>query len=388
MVPHEHPDLRTGSILKTLAFTLALFLTVSFLPPHGIAGDSPGIDRLLGGQGRSDLKQQLGELTFEGGKTFTWEDFSGWGQELYFTGTVKTPPIGPAPSKPLSKVFTCVVCHANQREDPDLALSDPEARLTWIEKTGAKISMLQGATLWGIVNRTSFYADDFTKYHNLCVPKGDDLPWMPCGPILGWCNFGCRTMEPTSLIDATQVCSSYCSVGRYLEQWELYSFLAYYWDREITLADLDLPPDRATRVKEVLTSPAPDPGEAQEMRDLLAAKYLRNAPFTYRGKPTVRTDGPGGAPIATYEDGFMFTGDAAQGQRVWKRSCAHCHDRKERPFNAEKAKHLTEDLDKFHGMLADGTRSSRKAYMPNFALERLSRQQSADILAYLLAYPQ
>ncbi len=388
MVPRDNSNLRPRPTLEAVAFTLASFLAILLVPLGGIAADSPGIDRLLGGTGRSDLEQKLSEITFDGGKTYQWEDFSGWGQELYFTGTVKTPPTRPAPSKPLSKVFKCVVCHAHQREDPDLAASDPEARLTWIEDTGAEISMLQGATLWGIVNRTSFYADDFTKYHDLCVPKGDDPPWLPCGPILGWCRFGCRTMDPTRLVDATQVCSSYCNVGRYLELWELYSFLAFYWDREITLVDLGLPPEQAARVEDVLTSPAPDPRETQEMRDLVASKYLRTAPFTHRGKPAVQTDGPGGAPVATYEDGSAFTGDAAQGKRVWSRSCAHCHDRKERPFNAEKAKKFTEDLDKFHGMIADGTRSRRKAYMPNFALERLSRQQSADILAYLLAYPQ
>jgi hypothetical protein len=35
-------------------------------------------------------------------------------------------------------------------------------------------------------------------------------------------------------------------------------------------------------------------------------------------------------------------------------------------------------------MLAEGTRHRFKRYMPNYTLERLSRRQSADILAYLL----
>ena len=92
-------------------------------------------------------------------------------------------------------------------------------------------------------------------------------------------------------------------------------------------------------------------------------------------------------PVTSFDDGTTLTGDVGRGKAVWPRSCGHCHDRKQKPFTAEKAKKFTEDLDKFHKMIADGTRHRRKAYMPNYSLERLSRQQSVDILAYLLHYP-
>ena len=46
-----------------------------------------------------------------------------------------------------------------------------------------------------------------------------------------------------------------------------------------------------------------------------------------------------------------------------------------------KAKYFTEDLDKFHKMFAKETSYRDNPYMPSFILERLSRQQSAGILA-------
>jgi hypothetical protein len=56
------------------------------------------------------------------------------------------------------------------------------------------------------------------------------------------------------------------------------------------------------------------------------------------------------------EVGAAFTGDFERGKALWPRSCAHCHDRKEKPFTAKKARHFTEDLEEFHEMFADGTR--------------------------------
>jgi hypothetical protein len=49
----------------------------------------------------------------------------------------------------------------------------------------------------------------------------------------------------------------------------------------------------------------------------------------------------------------------------------------------DKARHFTKDLKKLHKMLAKGTRQRNRPYMPNFTLQRLSRQQEADIVVYL-----
>lgn len=366
------------------SYVSSLFLLLFLISPKPVfSADSPSLDMLMGVQGRMEHQEKISRLVLEEGKAYSWDDFSGWGREIFFNGYVKNPPTGPNPSKPVSNKFKCVVCHNYEREDPDLSVQDPEARFDWIENTGAEVFLLQGVTVAGVVNQETFYADDFAKYHNLCVPKDDGPVWLPCGPIFGICRPGCRTMDPNSLEDAVQVCSNYCSVGRYLERWELYSLLAFFWDKEIKLEDLDLSPGQATKVKEVLTLPSPEPEEAKKLRNLLSSKYSKKAGNTYRGIPRVVKGTSEVILFLEYTDGSRFTGDPDRGERVFKLSCGRCHDRKDRPFTTENAKQFTENLEKFHKMIAEGTRSSYKRYMPNFTLERLSRQQAADILMYL-----
>ena len=187
-------------------------------------------------------------------------------------------------------------------------------------------------------------------------------------------------MDPDNLDDAIQICSAYCSAGRYLDEWELYALLAFFWDQEITLDDIDLSPEQAARVKAVLTSPSPDPEAAKTLRALLAGKYAKKAGNTFRGIPKTTKEVLGGTLVVEYADGHKFAGDPGRGERIWQLSCGRCHGMENMP---EKAKHFTEDFDKFHKMLAKGTRHRDRPYMPNFTLERLSRQQSADILVYL-----
>jgi cytochrome c553 len=364
-----------------LAYNLLLLLFCAF-DGSVFASDSLGLDMLMGGQGRVNHEQRINNMVFENGRTYSWEDFSGWGKEIFLNGFVQNPPTGLSPSRPVSKLYKCITCHNIEREDPDLTVQDPEARFQWIEKTGKDIFLIQGTTVWGVVNRETFYPDDFSKYHDLCVPKGKELAsWLPCGPLLGMCMPGCRTMTPDSLEDAAQVCSAYCSVGRYLKEWELYALLAFFRDQEIKLDDLDLSPEQAAQAKAVLTSHSSDPQEIERMRTLLVSKYSKKANNTFRGMPKIVTDN--GSVVVEYEDSTQFTGNPDRGKRVWKVSCARCHDTKEHPLNAKQAKHLTEDLEEFHEMLAKGTRHSFMRYMPNFTLERLSRQQAADILMYL-----
>lgn len=371
-----------SSISAIMLCSLFLLLFLSFIKSVFAEEPSLSVDVFMGGTGRSDLQQRISNMVFEDGRSYGWEDFSAWGEEIFFESSVQNPPTGSRPSEPVSTLFKCARCHNHEREDPVLTVLDPEARFRWIEKTGKELFLIQGTTMWGVVNRETYYPDYFSVYHDLCVPKGKEVPWLPCGPLLGICRPGCRTMNPDSLEDAIQVCSNYCSVGRYLEQWELYSLMAFFWDKEITIEDLNLLPEEAFRVKAVLASPSPDPLEIAKLQRLLAGKYSKKADNTYRGIPVSVIEDSHGNLVVDYEDGSKFIGDSARGERLWKLSCARCHAVKG-PITAEKAKHLTEDLDELHEMLAKGTRHSFSRYMPNFTLQRLSRQQSADILKYL-----
>ena len=376
---------RYRRIRKQISFhhhlrALILGLAMMVIATPTLAADSPGLDRLMGGEGRLNHEKKIKKLVFKGGKSYSWKDFSDWGKELFTNGQVNKPPTGPRPSKPISKFFKCTNCHNYEREDPVLTNQDPEARFEWIEKTGREIYLLQGATMWGIVNRETFYPDYYAIYHHLCVPKGKEPPSTPCGPLLKVCGPGCRTMDPDSLEDAIQVCSAYCSAGRYLEEWELYALLAFFWDQEIRLKDLDLPLEEAAHVEAILTSPSPDSPYAKGLRHLLAAKYAKKAHNTFRGDFKSSGYTPQGSIVVEYEDGAKYTGESGKGERLWNLSCARCHGTRNLP---QKATHFTRDLGKFHKMLAKGTRHRDERYMPNFTLERLSRQQAADILLYL-----
>src|SRR5687768_8146241 len=80
---------------------------------------------------------------------------------LFLTGRA----IGPDgnESRLQSKHYKCTNCHNTVREDPVLNNSDPEARLTYSNEMG--LPFLQGTTMWGVVNRETWYNGDyFTKY--------------------------------------------------------------------------------------------------------------------------------------------------------------------------------------------------------------------------------
>ena len=64
-------------------------------------------------------------------------------------------------SKYVSKFFMCTSCHNLEREDPNLTLIDAEERLTYAIEN--KMPYLQGSTMWGIVNRETWYNDDYVK---------------------------------------------------------------------------------------------------------------------------------------------------------------------------------------------------------------------------------
>ena len=165
--------------LHRIMRSLAAVIVMLVLATPTLAADSPGLDRLMGGKGRATHEKKIKNLVFKGGKRYTWKDFSKWGKQLFINGQVKKPPTGRRPSKPISKFFKCISCHNYEREDPDLTSQDPEARFEWIEKTGREIYLLQGATMWGVVNRETFYPDYYAIYHHLCVPKGKKPPSRP-----------------------------------------------------------------------------------------------------------------------------------------------------------------------------------------------------------------
>lgn len=320
---------------------------------------SPGIDQLLGGTGRQDHARRLEELKI-GGKTFRWEDYAGWGRELFLTSRVANPPTGAGPSKSLSEFYRCTDCHNNRREDLVLTHPNSHDRQHMIEsdqrKPGeAPLRLASGTTLWGAVNRSSFYNDSFETYHTLEVEGG-------------------RPMDPTSLEDATQVCCRYCSVGRFAEPWEMASLLTYFWELEVQLSDLELPASFEGPIVSLMKPTAPP--DADLLRAFLGRQVMSRAPDDYTHPPIESTE-----EYVEYPDHCLFAGDADIGRGLYQAACVHCHG--EGKVCETEGHDLVTDEEYFHEILSLGTERADTPYMPKFTAARLNRQQIVDILWYL-----
>ncbi len=277
------------------------------------------------------------------------------GRELVLEGRT-TGPDGKR-GRPISPAFGCTDCHNVVREDPDLRVSDPDTRLDYAIERG--LDLLTGTTFWGQVNRTSWFNDDYVEKYGALV-------------------------EPTraSLREAIRLCSSECSQGRLLEDWELDAVQAYLWTLELKLGDLDL----AQEELELVALALDDEALAEQARGALRGAFLAGSPAHLQPPPDDRAAGYGN------------TGDPARGEEVYHRACLTCHaPSRGRPVRgtyplstrrgslAKLWRNRTGGSLSFYQVISWGTRpfGVPMAYMPFFTKERLSDQQIDDLRAYL-----
>jgi mono/diheme cytochrome c family protein len=82
-----------------------------------------------------------------------------------------------------------------------------------------------------------------------------------------------------------------------------------------------------------------------------------------------------------YADKVQYKGDSRVGERLYKLACDQCHG--EGKPNDSSGAALIRNVKRFHTILSGGTHRDKQPYMPMFTSQRLSRQQIADIEAYL-----
>ena len=266
------------------------------------------------------------------------------------------------PSKVASPGFLCTDCHTVDREDPDLRVADPDARLDYVMQTGQPF--LPGTTLWGVVNRRSWFNDDYIKKYGTLVKPANE-----------------------SLREAVFLCAAECSQGRLLLDWEVDAILAWLWTVQIRLGDLDLPQQDL----DFLAAAVTDPAMHEEARARLQAGFLPAAPAHLRTAPADRSAGYGNV------------GDPVRGEALYRTSCLTCHQadkgdprgvRGTFPLDDSKAslsmlwrnRASTTNLG-FHQVITHGTRpyGVPMAYMPFFTQERMSDQQVDDLMAWFRA---
>jgi len=274
------------------------------------------------------------------------------GQLLIEQGFSSKP--GGGKTKKQSKHFVCTSCHNIEREDPDLSKVDPQARLTYAEEKG--LPFLQGTALYGAVNRTSFYNGDYQKkYGDLVEPARNDLR------------------------EAIQLCAVECSQGRRLESWEMESVLAYLWTIDLKMGDLILKEQDYEAINEQIQK-----GEkSDEMIALIKSKYLKGAPATFVDAPEDR------------KMGYTRTGDPDNGKLVYELSCLHCHKNERYSFlNLDESKYSLKFIETYfpkynhlsvYHVARYGTKPhpGKRAYMPNYTLEKLSNEMMEDLRAYV-----
>jgi mono/diheme cytochrome c family protein len=254
-----------------------------------------------------------------------------------------------------SKHYVCTSCHNVKREDPDLTVSDPQARLMYVQGKG--LPFLQGTTLYGAVNRTSFYNGDYEKkYGDLVKPARN------------------------SIRESIQLCAVECSQGRALKDWELESVLAYLWTIGLKVGDLDLSEDEMAQVDAAVNGN----GDKEQATSLLQSKYLKGAPASFVDPPADRKAG--------YPE---IVGNPDNGKVLYDLSCLHCHEGQRYSFfnldgSVYSFRFLKKHFDRYtrysvYQVSRYGTSpmAGKKTYMPNYTLEKMSHQQMEDLKAYI-----
>lgn len=299
----------------------------------------------------SDILEAFGEVMPMHASKEINEEIIKRGRDLVFEGRT----VGPngKKSKFISKFYVCTSCHNPLQEDPDLSVFNPQARLDYVASKGMKF--LQGSTFYGIANRETWYNDDYVlKYGALVEPASK------------------------SLAEATQLCAKVCSSGRYLEDWELESILAFFWDNQIKLGDLDLTEKEKQQIQNAKK------GDNKEIRALIKSKYTQKSPATFGKTP----DDP--------KNGYGLVGDATNGKKIYELSCQSCHQDGgvagmvlgDDKLTFQKFKRsLKKKTDyNLYEIIRHGTYAAegKPRYMPLYPEERMSNQQVEDIKAYML----
>lgn len=329
-----------------LIFSTSVLLTLSALTQRTryIADDSSSVAGVLEMLGDEPLPHQP-NLSIPGASPEK-------GAELVTKGTTTSPKGGTVNRQ--SSHFVCTSCHNIKREDPDLSVADPQARLLYVQEKG--LPFLPGTTLYGAVNRTSFYNGDYDKkYGDLVRPARNDLR------------------------QAIQLCATECAQGRMLEDWELESILAYLWTIDLKLEDLQL----STADYDALNAALNGEGNRQMMIENLKSRYLTASPATFVVPPDDR------------KSGYDYEGDPKNGRLIYDLSCKHCHENQRYAFfNLDDSRYSFRHLEKhiprytrysIYQVIRWGTSPvpGKKAYMPNYTLEKLNNQQVEDLRAYI-----
>ena len=261
---------------------------------------------------------------------------------------------GGGKTKKQSKHFVCTSCHNVEKEDPDLRFADPEARLSYTMQKG--LPFLQASSLYGVVNRETFYNGDYEKkYGKLVNAARNDIR------------------------GAIQLCATECAQGRKLKKWELESILAYLWTIDLKLSDLNLEEDQLKYIELALNNKVPQDSAIS----IIKSRYLRGSPAHF------------GTAQLSFEKTKNITGQPDKGKMIYENSCLHCHGNRKYSYlllddSKMTFRHLSNKARGYspHSIyqvirLGVFSKSGKRSYMPQYPLEKMSEQQLKDLESYI-----
>jgi hypothetical protein len=277
------------------------------------------------------------------------------GEEIVKYGRTESP--SGKRTKYVSKHYVCTTCHNLVQEDPNLRFSNPDTRLGYVKNKG--IPFLQGSTFKGIVNRESWYNDDYVK------------------------KYGDEKIEKAhkDLRESIQLCAIECSQGRSMKDWEIEAVLSYYWTLQFNLSDLKLTKDDLN----TLNNSTSDSENKTTRIPWLKSFYLQKSPATFFDSPVNKDIGFLG----------LSSGDPNIGKDIYELSCLHCHkpggvshyelDNSKLSFRDIRRMITKDSHFSLYQIIAYGTYAipGHKPYMPHYPLERMSKQQVEDLRAYI-----
>ncbi|NJC27187.1 c-type cytochrome [Neolewinella antarctica] len=253
--------------------------------------------------------------------------------------------------------FKCTSCHNVVREDPVLTVSDPETRLAYAEEH--YLPFLPATTLWGAVNRETYYNGDYVKkYGDLVKHARNDLR------------------------GAIQLCATECAQGEALSTAEMESVVTYLHTIGLKLNDL---PATAPSVEDINEELLVKSMTHVAFIKTLKANYSLASPAVFVLPPTDRKIGyaVSAAP------------DPLRGAALYDRACMHCHGGQRYSFFLmEKSevhyRYLAKHFPKYdrystYQTVRYGTSPvpGKRAYMPHYTASRMSHLQVEDLRAFL-----
>lgn len=258
-----------------------------------------------------------------------------------------------------SPYFKCTACHNKEKEFDDLSNISAQNRLNYAVKHD--LPFLQGSSFYGLINRKTFYNDDYQKKYGHV-------------PIIKASN--------TDIRKAIQLCATQCAQGRALSDWEIESIIAYYSSIGLKIKDLNLKPAEKKEIETIINKGT----DLHQAVHLLESKYLATSPAHFANHKAY-------TPITEAEK--KDTESFKNGQLVYEHSCLHCHEGKRYSFFAlDNSKFSFINLlnrtkaDK-DGSIYKITRhgtwplAGKKAYMPLYPMEKMSEDQLTDLKIYI-----